>query len=555
MDVANQQQEGELSPRVKHAVAVAVVLAGLAVAIWLGVRSQGAFYHDDDINHYLFAVKGWNSPLHLWHTWGRPGYTVPTMLVAHFFGMAGCRVFSALQMALVALLAYLIARRLGAGWAAVAAPVLVWVQPLAMTLSLTTLTETPAAVYMTLAVWLLLRGNFVTGCAAASLLFVTRYETAALAPVLLLWVFRDRLKQAQGNWSTALRAKGMWASAVALAWAPVAYIAISHGFALPTETSMVYMLLGTPTDEYGHGTWAHYLEVWPIAAGVGVLALAAAGAVRTPRRTWLPAALAAGLVALHTVLFHYGKFASGGYPRFLVVECGLVAALAANGLYVMYQRGSLLAASAAAGVLYGYVRLLERRAALLWPYVPGTELLNTLTLAAMILLLATVAAWALLAAMPARRLRFGVVLLTTAGAIGAITWQAKLQIRPLKPETDSYRIACAEAMDYVAGGEYRDHFAMAGHVLVGFARPNTYVGGSAHEEMELWEHAAPGTLFFWDNKFTGPETPEHPRGELYDSLWRLGDRLYCCSWDEAEVEVFIRRGARDTTTTARGPGE
>ena len=190
-------------PRVRWSglLALSLTLGGLAVALLLGAASDG-FYHDDDITHFLFARDAWTQPRSMWHWWSRPGYNIPTMLVAHFFGVLCCRFFSALQTAAVAFLAYLIARRLAryAGvpaYVAALAPALVWVQPLAMTLASTTLTETTAAVYVTLAVWLYLRGNRIWACAALSPAFVTRYETMALAPIVAGAVVYDCLRAAE----------------------------------------------------------------------------------------------------------------------------------------------------------------------------------------------------------------------------------------------------------------------------------------------------------------------------------------------------------------------
>ena len=60
--------------------------------------------------------------MYAWNTWSRPGYCVPAAVAVHFFGMLGCRIFSALQTAVVAYLAYRIAARLcppprETGWA------------------------------------------------------------------------------------------------------------------------------------------------------------------------------------------------------------------------------------------------------------------------------------------------------------------------------------------------------------------------------------------------------------------------------------------------------
>ena len=138
------KQRGQLAAPVAssqwrwHLTALALAAGGLAVAGVLISLSDG-FYHDDDLTHYNFARAGWHSAGSLLYRWARPGYNVPAAVVAHWGGLLGCRIFSALQTAAVGFLAYLIARRIGVPPAAAAmAPALVWLQPLTMTLACTT---------------------------------------------------------------------------------------------------------------------------------------------------------------------------------------------------------------------------------------------------------------------------------------------------------------------------------------------------------------------------------------------------------------------------------
>ncbi|GAG38979.1 unnamed protein product, partial [marine sediment metagenome] len=87
------------------------VLGGLALAAVLGLLSDG-IYMNDDATHYFIARDGWSKLSALLHRWGRIGYTAPTSPVAYWFGFAGCRLFSAVQTALISLLAWRVARRL-----------------------------------------------------------------------------------------------------------------------------------------------------------------------------------------------------------------------------------------------------------------------------------------------------------------------------------------------------------------------------------------------------------------------------------------------------------
>jgi hypothetical protein len=252
-------------------------------------------------------------------------------------GLRGCRVLSALLTGLTALLAYGIAREITrddpvGGRLVWLAPALVWLQPLVLTLAQTTLTETPAALYVALAVWLALRRRTVAAAAVVSLLFVTRIETVVFAPLLALGLLR-----------TPSPIRG-W---IALAWAPTAWILAVILLRVSPEASPFVLLERSYVDAYGTGPWHHFAVRWLIAAGVGVLALAAAGTVHAGKRAWLPAGAALAYFLLHTVLFRFGLFASGGYERFLVPVAGLLGALGAVGAGALFfgrGRGAPVAA-------------------------------------------------------------------------------------------------------------------------------------------------------------------------------------------------------------------
>jgi hypothetical protein len=323
------------------ALAAAGALLGLALAIHMAAASDGV-YHDDDACHFNMAVDAWTSPAPLWSWWARPGYNLPVVVVAHFWGLLGCRIFSAIQTALAAYLSFLVARRLlkgtgGGDYFAAIAPVLVWAQPLTTTLAITTLTETPALLYLTLATWLFLRGRRVWACLALSLCAVTRYETAVLGLVFMLAALAEAARRAGWKVLPTLKTRWLWACAAAMASFPILYVLAAALANIPASDSPLFLLSNRQGDQYGAGPWGQFVFNWIWAAGPGVLAMAALGAVLSGRRAWLPATLCATLVVVHTILFHLHGF-SGGYPRFLVPLSGLTAALAAAGLAGLVRR-------------------------------------------------------------------------------------------------------------------------------------------------------------------------------------------------------------------------
>lgn len=348
-------------------LALTLTVAGGALLLGMALQSTG-FYHDDDACHFDFALQGWNSPEYLWSQWGRPGYTLPATLVGHFFGLRGARVLSVLETAGMAYLAYLIARFClaslsGAEKIAALAPIFVYLQPLTSLLGMTTLTETPAGLYLTLGLYLLLRGNLVWGCAAASLCFITRYELLALAPLLAAAVAYQTWRGQGGDLGKALRQWRSYAAVAALGLGPMIYIVAALAQHLPASSSPLSIFGQHYTNEYGSGDKLTFVYNWWTAAGCGVVALAIAGIFSLPRQTLLPAAVSVGVVALHTLIFMRGSFASGGYPRFLIPISATTAVLAVCGIAGLWRypkragleavlallAASLLLASASAG--------------------------------------------------------------------------------------------------------------------------------------------------------------------------------------------------------------
>jgi len=524
-------------------LAAALTIGGLTVALILGLLSDG-FYHDDDACHYLYARDAWTNTIALLGQWSRPGYNLPTAVVARWFGMAGCRAFSALQTAGVAWLAFLIARRIAGGgrersWWPALAPALVWAQPMTMTLALTTLTETPAALYLAMGVWLHLRGNRVWACAAFSMLFVTRYETMALAPIVAGAVAFDAAARARWKLGAALKRPWLWGCVAAMAWAPLTYVAAAHVAGVAPADSPLYMFDRAYTTEYASGPLHHFLSVWPQAAGLGVLACAAGGAIYLRGRAWLPAALTAGLVALHSWLYWRGSFATGGYARFLVPVSAPVAVLAAGGIHGAWRAAGRFvpaALPATAAALAGLVILS-------WPVVIARELsVAPARLAvAVAAVLVTIAGGVLIA--PANLRRWSGRILAAA-AIGLIAVQIGFQVRPLSLDASKEHYTISRAVKAIAQSEYRDRPAITQHVLVRFLRPNTRGIGGNRQAIAAWRNAEPGTLFFWENKYCYKPRDMESTNLLWRQMRRLGRLVHKSEHMTAVAMVFERR--RDT---------
>lgn len=301
-------------PGIEFAVAAALTLGGLALSIAMALSSDGV-HHDDDLTHLQFARWSFEYPQWLLHEWGRPGFTILYAIPAQF-GWTAARVFSGVLTATTGWLAFLIARRQGVALAALA-PALLWLQPMTFTLSYTTLTEPVLAFYLTLAAWLLLRGQLTTSALVASMCMLTRHEAALF---LALWAV-ELWKRKAKLWQIAL-----------LAWAPIVHNVLSAMFLW--SAPLLMFLHPQPTQQYGSGAWYSMIARWLLAAGIGPVLLACLGATANARRDggflWIGCGIA--YLLAHSVLFRFGLFATGGYYRFLVAIGPVVAVAAADGL-------------------------------------------------------------------------------------------------------------------------------------------------------------------------------------------------------------------------------
>ncbi len=294
--------------------ALAFTLLGLAASLVMAALSEGV-YHDDDLAHLQMARWASEYPRYLLHDWGRPGFTVPYALPAQL-GWLPARVFSGLLTAATAWLAYAIAARQRIRAAALV-PLLLWLQPLAFTLSYTTLTETPLMLYLALGMWLYLQRRFTWSAVVVSLCVLTRQDAGVFVAAWLAALLARR--QPPRVW--------LW-----LGWAPLVHVILSVVF-MP-ELPLVRYLRPQPTMEYGQGSWLTMLVRLAEASGVGVLLLAAGGAGLNWRRAGGPLWVGGAVLyfAAHTVIYRYGLFASGGYARFLVPIAPMLATMAAAAL-------------------------------------------------------------------------------------------------------------------------------------------------------------------------------------------------------------------------------
>lgn len=309
--------------------AFALALAAGVVALIVRIAISPGVALDDEISHYLFSLNGWTYPEALLHTWARVGNTLAYMPAAILGGFEGRRVMAVLLVAVSCVFAALIARRLGVRR--------LWVIPLAacfqswvMLAGAHGLTQQPFMLALTVGVWAALTGRRPLAAVCFGLLALIRHEGIGLTGAYMLYAAAER--------ATARDVRGV-ILAVLMAGLPlivynVAYYAVMGVWASGNLLSLV------PTTEYGSGGWLHFVP--QVAAGIGlpVLIVAACGiipAVRLRVRVLVFAPYVLYFL-VHTVIYRFGLFASGGYGIFLLPLAPAVAILAALGIDALAAR-------------------------------------------------------------------------------------------------------------------------------------------------------------------------------------------------------------------------
>ncbi len=535
------------------------VFGGLIVSTVLRLLSDG-IYMNDDATHYFIARDGWTSMTDLLHRWGRVGYTVPTSPVAYYFGFAGCRVLSAVQTALLSLLAWRTARRLlGPGVLASMAALFVWLQPLTFMLSLTTLTETTGALYMMLGIWLYLRGNHLWSCVAFSWLLLARDETMAMAPLIALAMLLDARRLADGSWQKAFTTGWLWVGALLLASGPALYILVSLPFDLPPDGDPLSIFTREYSAEYGTGPLYWMAARWSAQATPMIVALGLLGVglvigacrrhkpltmeARETTGMWLLPTWTVGYFVLHSVLFNRGLFAHGGEARYMVPLTGLLAVQASIGLRALLRdrRGVCLSVFFALFLAAIWLQMLAHD--YVWEATPGSARIVMVVLSAGVLPLVVVLIWR--GRMPVRPVT--ITLLIVASLL--LVMQCQFYFRPLRLDNpvDPMDKPVGDAALFVkADAERREQVLIGKHPLTALLLPETQLHWANLDAIAAWEAAPEGTIFFWDSKncnWTDPKEQETNQ-LLRDTLESQGmvfARFTTPNWipdDLCEVIIF-----------------
>jgi hypothetical protein len=297
--------------------------AGLLWIVYLCVNSPGTPLQDE-LAHMFIARDAWYSPSLIFDVWGRTANTLLYM-PGSLFGLDGARATAVIFTCLTALVAWRAAKDLGIGTAFLV-PLLFWFQRWISEWSYLAITEVPFSLAMVLCVWMGCRDWLVLGSLSAGLLPLIRHEGIALMGLWVLFCLVRRRWWAAG---TAFLPMVLYNLA---SWAVTGFLPARIFFS-PQGTGF-----------YGSGDWVHFVPILIGGAGLAVLLLAANALVPIMRSAARVLILGWYITyfLLHTVIYRFGLFESGGYGFFIMPLAPGVAIAAAAGLDFLVTEGKPL---------------------------------------------------------------------------------------------------------------------------------------------------------------------------------------------------------------------
>jgi hypothetical protein len=294
------------------ALALSLALYGLALALVPGIGDEDAALH-------AMYTRFPTDPSRLLSVWSRPAFAILYLLPAQF-GYFAMRVFTVGVCALAAWLTYRVAVRLGLRYAWMAIP-LVLLQPCLFGVGMDTMTEPVFALVLAGGLLAFASDRLLLAAAIWSFLPLARPEGPFILVLLaVLWLPRV-LHSRRYLAAILLLGLGM------VVWELVCY-AVTRDWRYLIDT-----FPWTPTSPV-HGTLLHYVRRWPVIVGWGVLPLSLAGLWpgRRDRVQRLCVLMVLTVLALHTLLFAFGKMASWGYDRYFATLAPANALIALAGL-------------------------------------------------------------------------------------------------------------------------------------------------------------------------------------------------------------------------------
>lgn len=302
------------------------LLVGLALCA-VGVITDGTWGTGDTITHYLFARYAWTHPTLFLDHWAKPVFTLLSSTFAQY-GFVGMKVYQSVVIGSTAALLWLIQveRKRPMPWLPL---IMLAMCPDVIMASQSGLTEPTFGLFLTLGIWLLLRGQTVAGALVLSVLPFCRTEGFLLLPVSGIFLLMDD----SPKWRVALLGAGTVAMTAI-------YAATGHDV-LHVFTANPYAVDGF---KYGSGQLTHFVVHLIYVLGLPVYVLFWAGVVvmaarwkDDPRGLLLIIGPVVVYVVAHSVFWWKGLFGSAGLSRVLVAIAPLCAIIASEALIRIRQ--------------------------------------------------------------------------------------------------------------------------------------------------------------------------------------------------------------------------
>ena len=293
---------------------------GLAWMIVLWSQSPG-WYFLDEIEHVNLNRTAWLNYEYIWDFWGRTGYTLMYMFPS-LFGLNGARFLSVLLAASIVLITTGVAHKLDVKRLYLI-PLFLWFQPWYVDMMYAANTMIPLSFCMILGVYLWLDDRPLWASVVFGSLGLMRNEAIFLTGLWGLYVLYKR------NW---------WAAIITVL--PVISHNLSYLFLVRLDLAsmpIAHYLIPRERGLYGYGNAIYFLNYILWAVQIPILFWWVQGLLKTHwrQKEGLIQVFYWSFVALHTIIFMYGLFASGGYGFFVLPVAPILAITAARGANFM----------------------------------------------------------------------------------------------------------------------------------------------------------------------------------------------------------------------------
>lgn len=301
-----------------HRNVIIFILISLIILVTIALYYK-ELYQEDSYTHYLMAKY---ARTHNWlflDIWGRP---IPTTILSFAapLGLFPTKILTIMISLLCAIITYYLARAKNLRYSEYIVPFLIF-QPYYLLISVNPLTEIIFATLLTISLLYLINKNYVISTIICSVLPLARPEGFFF---LILWMF-------------ILINKKKWKSIPFLGLGCLTWNCL--GFLQTGEIIWLYNnfpWLGQK-GVYGSGSFFHFLFLVPEITGI-LLLFFIIGLIHliAEKRLLFPIVFFYFLL-LHTILWTFGLFKSGGYARYFVSIAPIIAIITIYGLNILYK--------------------------------------------------------------------------------------------------------------------------------------------------------------------------------------------------------------------------